>query len=178
MVTRHHRWGFPCSDDLRLHTCRRHYPGGTVGCPCRFFPNDGGLPRYQGESAPALRVSRPAQRSLTFRPACWLDHPRRSVSSETPTISLPPSPPRLLPAGATRRRVGLSPTEDRRLFTAYPINHDMINWGLPMMSFSNTDGTHRAAGGFHGAQMLLPAQKENPPTTSWRRLWYFELAPS
>ena len=29
------RWGFPCSDDFLFHACRRHYPGGTVGC-CRY----------------------------------------------------------------------------------------------------------------------------------------------
>ena len=34
--TTSHRWGFPCSDDLLLHACRRHYPGGTVGC-CRYL---------------------------------------------------------------------------------------------------------------------------------------------
>ena len=35
-VTRRHCWGFPCSGDLLFHACRRHYPGGTVGC-CRYL---------------------------------------------------------------------------------------------------------------------------------------------
>jgi len=33
-ATTSHRRGFPCSDDFLFHACRRHYPGGTVGC-CR-----------------------------------------------------------------------------------------------------------------------------------------------
>jgi hypothetical protein len=67
--------GFPCCVGSFLQTCRRHYPGGTTGSR-RFgglspqFPSDGGLPRFCGGSAPTLRVSRPARRSLTLRPAC------------------------------------------------------------------------------------------------------------
>ena len=30
------RGGFPCSDDFLFHACRRHYPGGIVGC-CRYL---------------------------------------------------------------------------------------------------------------------------------------------
>ena len=36
---------------------------------------------------PRFGLSRPAQRSLTFRPACSLNRPRRSVSSEAPTAT-------------------------------------------------------------------------------------------
>ena len=63
------------ASDLRMPTCRRHYPGGTTGSR-RFtgcdpqFPSDSGLPRFRGGSAPTLRLSRPAQRSLALRPAC------------------------------------------------------------------------------------------------------------
>jgi hypothetical protein len=67
--------GFPCCVGSPVQACRRHYPGGTTGL-CRFagcdppFPHDGGLPRFCGGSAPTSRVSRPARRSLTLRPAC------------------------------------------------------------------------------------------------------------
>ena len=96
-----------------MQTCRRHYPGGTAGCRCRSpadsVPSDGGLPRYCGGSAPALRFSRPAQRSLTLRPACSRSRPRRPFPSKASTASLPPPPLRLLPAGATSCRWDLHP---------------------------------------------------------------------
>src|SRR5262249_4077413 len=64
---------------LRVSAGRRPYPGGTPGS-CRFarreppFARGGGLPRYRGGSAPTLHLSRPARRSLAFRPA---DSPSR-----------------------------------------------------------------------------------------------------
>ena len=39
-----------------------------------LFPHDGSLPRFLGGSASALRLSRPAQRSLTLRPAYLPSH--------------------------------------------------------------------------------------------------------
>jgi hypothetical protein len=40
----------------------------------RSFPHDGSLPRFLGGSASALRLSTPAQRSLTLRPAYSPSH--------------------------------------------------------------------------------------------------------
>ena len=56
---------------FRLRTCRRHYPGRTGGAlgPLIVASVDGGLPLMTNGSAPALRVSRFTQRSLTLRPA-------------------------------------------------------------------------------------------------------------
>jgi len=93
-----------------LQTCRRHYPGGIVGSDrsClpqtarRRVPHDGGLPRHSAGSASASPFSRPAQRSLTLRPACSRNRQMRSFPSKAPTASLPPPPLRLLPAGATQ----------------------------------------------------------------------------
>src|SRR5262249_5041954 len=59
-----------------------------------------GLPCYSGRSAPALPVSRPAQRSLTLRPAGLPSRLRRPSASKASAVSLPPLPLRLLPAGA------------------------------------------------------------------------------
>src|ERR1035438_5953291 len=50
---------------------------------------------------PHLGLSRPARRSRTLRPAYSLSRQKRPVASKAPTISLPPSPLRLLPAGTT-----------------------------------------------------------------------------
>src|SRR3954453_11969182 len=71
------RSGFPCCVDLRVPTCRRHYPGGPLGPdrswdgvfqPFPFVPSGGGLPLARAGSATTLDVSRPARRSLTLRP--------------------------------------------------------------------------------------------------------------
>ena len=53
-----------------MHACCRQYPGGTTGCVSLAFAYDHGLPHIVGGSASAKSVSRPAQRSLTLRPAC------------------------------------------------------------------------------------------------------------
>ena len=65
-----HRWGFPCCSRSLLPTCRRHYPGRFDGLIRSYFSINVGLPQKHGGSAPALIVSRPAQRLLTLRPAC------------------------------------------------------------------------------------------------------------
>ena len=59
-----------------FHACRRHYPGGSQGVPASLAsPSGSGLPHFSGGSAPASPVSRPARRSLAFRPACSLNRP-------------------------------------------------------------------------------------------------------
>ncbi len=122
VVTRHHRWGFPCCTDLLVHACPRQYPGGIPGSPVAHSPRDGSLPRYRGGSAPALNFSRPARRSLVLRPTCSLSRFYDPFPSEAPADSLPPLPLRLLPAGATPCRAGFSPAEDQHLSrrTRYP----------------------------------------------------------
>ena len=65
-----HRWGFPCCVWSPLRTCRRHYPGRFDGAFRSSLSIDGGLPHETVGSAPAIVFSRPAQRSLTLRPAC------------------------------------------------------------------------------------------------------------
>ena len=56
------------------HTCRRQYPGGNQPVLVSFTSRPAsGLPLTVGGSAPALPVSRPAQRSFAFRPAWSLN---------------------------------------------------------------------------------------------------------
>ena len=53
-----------------FHTCQHHYPGGSRSVRVSLASRPTiGLPLDPGESAPALRFSRPARRSLAFRPA-------------------------------------------------------------------------------------------------------------
>ena len=52
--------------------------------------------------------------------ACLLaESPSDPLSSKASTVSSPPLPLRLLPAGATTCRVGLAPTRNQHLFTAH-----------------------------------------------------------
>ena len=75
-----------------FHACQRHYPGGSKGVPASLAsPSVFGLPHFSGGSAPALPVSRPARRSLAFRPACSLSRLMRPFDTRVlQTISLPP----------------------------------------------------------------------------------------
>src|SRR5665811_492153 len=59
-----------------------------------------GLPQITVGSAPALTVSRPAQRSLALQPADLPGRLMRPSTPEAPTALLPPPPLRLLPGGA------------------------------------------------------------------------------
>ena len=66
-----HRSGLPVLLLMSVQTCRRQYPGRAEEVMWSLVDVSGGsLPRFCGGSAPALAVSRPAQRSLTLRPAC------------------------------------------------------------------------------------------------------------
>ncbi len=59
-----HRWGFPCCYWPTLHVCRRYYPGRSVGTDSLVLSHQRRPSRLHGGLAPALIVSRPAQRSL------------------------------------------------------------------------------------------------------------------
>ncbi len=121
-------WGFPCCVGSPLRTCRRHYPGGIAGSdrswdglfqPFPSDPDDVGLPRSYGGSAPTLSLSRPAQRSLLVT-ACPIAGPlygpfhrrlRRLRYLHRRSNCFRPERPSC--------RVGIAPTENPRLFTAH-----------------------------------------------------------
>src|SRR6266516_2540187 len=68
---------------------------------------------------PRLFVLRPARCSRVLGPVSSRVAFTATFASKAPTASLPPLPFRLLPAGTTSCRTGLSPAEDQRLFTAH-----------------------------------------------------------
>jgi hypothetical protein len=72
--------GSPPITRITLLTCRAHYPGGSNRCARRLLPCPCSLPQMAGGSASALSLSRPAQASLTLRPAGSLSRPRRPLS--------------------------------------------------------------------------------------------------
>ncbi len=72
----HHRWGFPCSVSFLIHAYRRHFPGGTTRMLSLSCPVTAAFPKCRMGRLPQRSFSGPVQRSLTFRPARSLDHPR------------------------------------------------------------------------------------------------------
>jgi hypothetical protein len=93
-------------------------PAGPVERVARCSTS-GGLPHRSGRSAPALRVSRSARRSLTLWPACSLT-PERGHFPEcfSPSRYLL-EPLQVLPVGATSYRAGFAPARIDTPFTAH-----------------------------------------------------------
>ena len=71
LINYDHRWGFPCCYWSTLHACRRHYPGRSDETRSLVLSHQRRPSRLHGGLAPALIVSRPAQRSLHVT-ACML----------------------------------------------------------------------------------------------------------
>ena len=75
-------------------------PAGLMELVRSYCPINGGPPTNHGGRAPALIVSRPAQRSLHVTACMLAKSPKRPSPPEAPTASFPPPPLRLLPGGA------------------------------------------------------------------------------
>ena len=88
----------------RVHIPRRTGTGARVGC----FPVPCGLPRISGGSASASSLSRPAQASLTLRPAGLLNRPRRPLSQGFNPAGCPTAP-----------------------LASYQTNRQLSGWNLP-----------------------------------------------
>ena len=109
-----------------FHACRRHYPGGNRPVHSSFSSQPvGGLPLITGGSASASTVSRPARRSLAFRPAWSLSRPGRPFSPEcfNPCRYLH-EPLWPLPAGTTVAGWGSHPP-GKRAFPRRTVNYSI-----------------------------------------------------
>jgi hypothetical protein len=100
--------GSPPITRTTIPTCRAHYPGGSSGCACRLLPHSCSLPQMAGGSASALSLSRPAQASLTLRPAGLLNRLKRSLSRGSSPAGYPAEP-----------------------LVSYQINRQLSGWNLP-----------------------------------------------
>jgi hypothetical protein len=100
--------GSPPITRTTFPTCRAHYPGGSSGCACRLLPHLRGLPQMAGGSASALSLSRPAQASLTLRPAELLSRLKRPLSRGSSPAGYPAEP-----------------------LVSYQINRQLSGWTLP-----------------------------------------------
>src|ERR1700694_5332300 len=113
--------GSPPITQTTFPTCRAHYPGGSSGCSFRLLPRSRGLPQMAGGSASALSLSRPAQASLTLRPARSLSAPQATFVTRLHPMRLPTRAARQLPDQSTTLRVDSSSTDDSRLRGALPL---------------------------------------------------------
>jgi hypothetical protein len=102
------RDGSPPITRTTFPTCRAHYPGGSSGCACRLLPRSRGLPQMAGGSASALSLSRPAQASLTLRPAGLLSRLKRPLSRGSGPSGYPAEP-----------------------LVSFQINRQLSGWNLP-----------------------------------------------
>src|SRR5665811_1508432 len=102
------RDGSPPITRITFPTCRAHYPGGSSGCACRLLPRSCSLPQMAGGSASALSLSRPAQASLTLRPAGLLSRLKRPLSRGSSPAGYPTEP-----------------------LVSYQINRQLSGWNLP-----------------------------------------------
>jgi hypothetical protein len=104
-----HRWGFPCCLSIPLARMPSPLPRRDRSSVVARDSTSGGLPRRSGGSAPALRVSRSARRSLTLWPACLLT----PYWSRFPECFCPSryllEPLQVLPVRATSYREGFAP---------------------------------------------------------------------
>ena len=85
-----------------VHTCRRHYPGGTGRCSRRSLPDRWQPSPYSGRVGFRITRFEACAAFTSLRPAWSLNRPGRSLSSECfSRCRYLHRPLRLLPAGAT-----------------------------------------------------------------------------
>src|SRR6266566_175396 len=94
-------------------------PAGLMELIRSYFSINVGLSQIHGGSAPALIVSRPAQRSLHVTACMLAKSPTRPSTPEAPTASFPPPPLRLLPGGANQFPGGTFTRSELAPFTAH-----------------------------------------------------------
>ena len=94
--------GFPCCTQPLFRTCRRHYPGGTVGCLRRSpSPTAAAFPEMKAGRLPHCLFRGLLSVHCTLRPIRSLNPLRTLLHRNASAASLPPRPFRLLPAGTT-----------------------------------------------------------------------------
>jgi hypothetical protein len=131
--------GSPPITRTTFPTCRAHYPGGSSGCVCRLLTRSYSLPQMAGGSASALSLSRPAQASLTLRPAGSLSRPRRPLSRGSDPSGYPTKP-----------------------LASFRINRQLSGWNLPPLMI-------RAFGAHCHEATYAPQQRRGYSITSSAR---------
>jgi hypothetical protein len=117
-----HSTGLPRLPEPPFRRAAPTTPADRAGAHVDCFPASRGLPQMAGGSASALSLSRPAQASLTLRPAGSLSHPEATFVTRLQPVQLPARAARQLPDQSTTLRVDSSSTDDSRLRGALPIS--------------------------------------------------------
>src|SRR5271166_2506336 len=115
-----HQTGLPRLPESPFRRAEPTTPADRAGAHVVCFPASRGLPPMAGESASALSLSRPAQASLTLRPAGSLSRPQATFVTRLQPMRLPARAARQLPDQSTTLRVDSSSTDDSRLRGALP----------------------------------------------------------
>jgi hypothetical protein len=107
------------ASDLLVRTCRRHYPGGTmagiVSLPCQPWLRPSPL---VGRVGSHISIFEACSAFTQLRPACSRDrHAVLSIEGFGDFVASTAAP--IATGWSESCRVGIAPTEDRRLFTAH-----------------------------------------------------------
>jgi hypothetical protein len=115
-----HQTGLPRLPEPPFQRAVPTTPADRAGAYVDCFPASRSLPQMAGGSASALSLSRPAQASLTLRPAGSLSRPQATFVTRLQPMRLPAQAARQLPDQSTTLRVDSSSTDDSRLRGALP----------------------------------------------------------
>jgi hypothetical protein len=115
-----HQTGLPRLPEPPFQRAVPTTPADRAGALVDCFPASRSLPQMAGGSASALSLSRPAQASLTLRPAGSLSRPQATFVTRLQPMRLPAQAARQLPDQSTTLRVDSSSTDDSRLRGALP----------------------------------------------------------
>jgi hypothetical protein len=96
-----HRTGLPRLPEPPFRRAAPTTPADRAGAHVDCFPRSRGLPQKSGGSASALSLSRPAQASLTLRPAGSLSRPQATFVTRLRPMRLPTRAARQLPDQST-----------------------------------------------------------------------------
>src|SRR6516164_3744060 len=110
-----HQPGLPRLPEPPFRRAAPTNPADRAGAHVDCFPASRGLPQMAGGSASALSLSRPAQASLTLRPAGSLSRPQATFVTRLRPMWFPAQAARQLPDQSTTLRVDSSSTDDSRL---------------------------------------------------------------
>ena len=164
-----HQTGLPRLPEPPFRRAVPTTPADRAGAHVDCFPASRSLPHMAGGSASALSLSRPAQASLTLRPAGSLSRPQATFVTRLQPMRLPAQAARQLPDQSTTLRVDSSSTDDSRLRGALPSRDSCTAAGAFRFSPSPTQGTSMPrAGAVHHINSVVWGERTN--TFLWSAL--------
>ena len=130
-----HQTGLPRLPEPPFQRAVPTTPADRAGAYVDCFPASR---QMAGGSASALSLSRPAQASLTLRPAGSLSRPQATFVTRLQPMRLPAQAARQLPDQSTTLRVDSPSTDDSRLRGALPTANSCTAANLPCYSITSS----------------------------------------